>query len=335
MDGFKSLTICLATVAAFLLAPSLAAQAQEAKPARIGYLGTSEPSAVYLAAFHKGMRDRGHIEGKTYILIPAWGKAGSPRAERAIRAKRLVKMGVDVIITGGSSSTRVASRIAPSTPIVIAESADPVRAGLIESLAKPGGNVTGVSSVALEANVKGMEILKQLMPGLRRIGAIHILAARPGGTSNKVWSAANKRAAERLGIEVIRFHPRKTENFDALFARVVAAGVGAISIRSTNAFSMAQRTQLVQAAIKASLPNTQSRKAFVKPGGFASVGPNYSWIFRRVAAYVDLILKGAKPADLPVEEASQFDLTINLKTAKALGIAIPTWLLLWADEVIE
>ena len=331
----KTTAISIVATALIILALPLIAQAQEAKPARIGFLGWGKPNVLNLEGFRQGMRDRGHVEGKTYALVPAWGKPGFRRKDRGVLTKKLVASGVHVIVTLGSSATRLANRMAPSIPIVMAESAAPVRAGLIKSFAKPGGNVTGVSSAAVNASVKGMEILKQLVPGLRRIGTIHRGPGGRGRVSYKMWSAADKLAAETLGVEVIRFHPIKRGDFDTLLTRMASVGIGAISVRSTNSLSAAQRKRLVQVAIREKLPSISTRKEMVKQGALASLGPSYPRIFRRVAAYVDLILKGAKPSDLPVEVASRFDLVINLKTAKALGITIPTALLLRADEVIE
>ncbi len=332
VDGIRTLTICLGSIAAFVLVFPLEALAQEAKPARIGFFRLTQPPTANMAAFHKGMRDRGHIEGKTYVLVPGWRKPGGKKEKGTVLAKKLVARGVDIIVTVGSRSARVASRAAPSTPIVMASSADPVRAGLIKSLAKPGGNITGMSSATVDATVKRMEILKQLVPGLRRVGAIHRGSSR---TSSKLWSAASKNVAKLLGIEIIRLDMKKTESYDALLARAVAAGVGAISVRSIPSFTTAQRKRLMDAVLKAKLPNMQLTKTMATLGGLVSFGTKRAWLYRRAAAYVDLILKGAKPADLPVEQASQFEFVINLKTAKALGITIPTALLLRADEVIE
>ena len=328
----KALTISIAAGVFLLLAPL--ALAQETKPARIGFLSINPPPAPNMAAFRQGMRDRGHIEGTTYVLVPGWRKPGGKRENRGVLARKLVDRGVDVIVAVGSRRTGDASRAAPSMPIVMASSADPVRAGLIKSLAAPGGNITGMTSAAVDTSVKRMEILVQLVPGLNRIGAIH--RGRPGRKRvGKTWSAANEQAARVLGIEIVTFFTNKPEDFDTLFRRVSAAGVGAIDVRSIPAFSTAERRRLVQAALKAKLPSAMGQKPMVKMSGLVSFGPNRPWLFRRTATYVDKILKGAKPADLPVERPTKFDFVINLKTAKALGITVPPAILLRATEVIE
>lgn len=337
MDTPVAAPLLRAAAAAFLAAAAFASEAEPAaaKPDRIGVLGRSEPPAANLAAFRAGMRDRGHVEGKTYVLVPGWEKPGGKRQRYAVLAKRLVGRGVDVIVALSSSATRAAKRTAPSTPIVIAQSADPVGAGLVQSLAEPGGNVTGMSTVGAHTVLKGFETLTLLVPGARRIAVISDTPRSLSGLRGRLWGPVNRRAAEGLGIDVVDFARRDKETYEALFARVTAAGVDAISIRSTTALSTAQRKRLLRAALEAKLPSVSTRKAMVKLGQLASYGPDFPWIFRRVAAYVDLILKGAKPAALPVEQVSRFDLTINLRTARALGIAVPPVLLLRADEVIQ
>ena len=332
-NPMKLAVIHMVAAALIILALAPTVQAQDAKPARIGFLSRTTPAAPSIAAFHQGMRDRGHIEGRTYVLVPAWNKPGGKREKTAVLARKLVARGVDLIVTVGSSRAYHASRAAPSTPIVMASSADPVRAGLIKSLAAPGGNITGVSSAAVDAGVKRIEILKQLVPGLRRIAVIY---RRPGPEiTSKLWSAVDKYTARVLDIEFINFNTINLDDFDALFRRVSAAGAGAISVRSTPAFSMAERRRLMQAALRAKLPSAVPRTQMVKMGGLLSLGPNRTWLYHRAAVYVDKILKGAKPADLPVERPAKFKLVINLKTAKTLGITIPPSILLRADEVIE
>jgi putative ABC transport system substrate-binding protein len=311
-----------------LLWPPATAMAQETGPARIGFVRSSPPPAQNLEAFRQGMRDRGHVEGKTYVIVPGWGR------KYAATTRRLVDEGVKLIVTVGSRAAGAVNRAAPSMPIVMASAAAPVRTGRVKSLAAPGGNITGMSAAAVDASVKRLEILKQLVPGLRRVAAIH-RKRRSGRRASKTWTVADEHTSGILGIEIQKYFVGETEEFDALMRRMSDAGVKGIDVRSTPSFTAAQHRALVQAALRAKLPTIYTTKRMVKLGGLLSLGTSRPWLFRRAAAYVALILKGAKPADLPVERPRKFDLVINLKTAKALGITIPVALLLRADEVIE
>ncbi len=300
---------------------------------RIGLLRLSPPPALNLAAFHQGMRDRGHIEGKTYVIVPGWRKPGGKREEPAALARKLVARGVDLIVTVGTALTRAASRAAPSTPIVMALSANPVQARLIKSLAAPGGNITGMSAAAVAFAAKSFEILKETIPGLRHVATFY--ARRPPSSVRKFFRAGEERAGRALGFETSTLLLEKGEDFPALYARAIAAGVDVVYVRSTPFLSKAQHERLVDAALKAGMPTMYPTKQFVKMGGLVSYGPNRADLYRRAAAYVDKILRGAKPADLPVQQPKKFDFVINLKTAKALGITIPPSILLRATEVIE
>ncbi len=319
------------TMVACLLFAPIAVGAQEAKPARIGILRTSPPPAANLEAFRKGMQEHGHVEGKTYVVVPGWGKRGD---KPSALAEKLIAGGVDVIVTVGSRAGRAAKRATRTIPIVMASSADPVAAGLVASLAAPGGNVTGMSAFAVAGSTKGMEVLKEMIPGLRRVGTIS-LGGRKKSPLRAAWNAANDKAKRALGIDIVMLDKKRNTDFYQLFSEAKRAGVEAVSIRSTPRFSIQMREQLVKAALRAKLPNMHTTKALVRLGGLVSFGTSRPWLFRRAAAYVDKILKGAKPADLAVERPTKFELVINLKTAKAMGITIPRSILLRADEVIE
>ena len=331
----RNMTTAFVLALALVVVPDTSGAQQREKPARIGLLRTSEPPAVNLAAFHKGMRDRGHIEGKTYVLVPGWGRPGRKKEKATVLAKKLIARGVDVIVTVGTRATRAASRAAPTTPIVMASAAAPVKAGLVNSFAAPGGNITGMSAAAVEGAVKGMEILKQMVPGIRRIGAFHRRRKSAKQVRYPYFKAGDEKAAKALNVEIVAYAVTKKDDFDEVFRRVTDAGVDAISVRSTSSFTTAQRKRLVQAALRAKLPNAHGSTAMVKLGGLFSIGPNRADLYRRAAAFVDLILKGAEPADLPVQRPSRYYLTVNLKTAKALGVNIPRAILLRATEVIE
>ena len=280
------------------------------------------------------MRDRGHIEGKTYVIVPGWQKPGSKREKTGLLARKLVARGVDLIVTVGTALTRAAGRAAPSMPIVMALSADPVRAGLVKSLAAPGGNITGMSAAAVAFAAKSFGILKKMIPGLRHVATFYARRS-PTSSVRKFFRAGEERAARALSFETSTLRPKKGEDFPALFARAIAAGVDVVYVRSTPFLSKTQHERLVDAALKAGMPTMYPTKQFVKMGGLVSYGTNRADLYRRAATYVDKILKGTKPADLPVERPTRFDFVINLKTAKALGITIPRSILLRADEVIE
>lgn len=305
------------------------------KPARIGLLRSSAPPAANLAAFHEGMRQRGHVEGRTYVLIPGWRKRGEKKVKDNVLAKRLVAKGVDLIVTVGTRMTLAAARAAPGTPIVMASSGNPLHRGLVKSLAAPGGNVTGMSAAGVEASAKGIDVIKQLLPGIRRVAAIHRKRGKGTSPRSRSFSESDKNVADALGIDVVRYEVRGSDDFDVLFKQMKGAGIDAISVRSGGSFTRAQRKRMARAALRAKLPSVTSSILFVRLGGLVSVGTNRPWLFRRAAAYVDSILKGAKPAELPVERPRDFQLVLNLKTARALGIKVPYHLLLRADEVIE
>ena len=331
-------TILAATAAAVSFLSPLAVPAQEAKPARIGLLRLSPPPPQNLEQFRAGMSERGHKEGRTYQLVPGWGKAGGKKEKFSVLAKKLarklVDRGVDVIVTVGTVVAHAASRAAPSTPIVMALSADPVRAGLVKSLAAPGGNITGMSAAVVAFTAKSFEILKETIPSLHHVATFY--AWREGSPSlRKLFRSGGERAGRALGFETSTLLPEKGEDFPALFARATAAGVDTVYVRSTPFLSKAQQKRLVDAALKAGMPTMYPTKQLVKMGGLISYGTNRADLYRRAAAYVDKILRGAKPADLPVEQPTKFDFVINLKTAKALGITVPPSILLRATEVIE
>lgn len=323
-------TITLLGVAFSFVSFSHLAHAQHTgEPARIGMLRSSVPPADQMAAFRQGMRERGHIEGKTYILIGSWRKPGEKKVQNSVLAKRLVAKRVDLIVAVGSRMTRAAERIAPSTPIVMAASSNPVGGGLVKSLASPGGNITGVTSGALEVHAKAIEILKQLKPEIRRVAALH-RKARPGS-----FEKVDNRTANALNIEIIGYGILETDDYDTSFKRLAESGIDAISFRSTPSFSTSQRKRMVEAALRAKLATVSSSREMTELGGLMSMGPDRLWLFRRAAAYVDLILRGAKAGDLPVERPPSFELAINMKTARALGINVPQLLLLRANEVIQ
>ena len=305
--------------------------AQAAKPARIALMRVGAPPPEYLAAFRKGLGALGHVEGGSYVLVPVWIKR---RKEVRAVAKGLIGT-VDVIVTEGTSIARAAGKAGakakPPVPVVFVSSGAPIRAGLVKSLSAPGGNVTGIYSGSLELIAKRMEILKTLVPGLRRMASFK----RPGSRIQKLFDAAARRAAPALGIEVITYEGHNLKDLMAAIEKSPGDGVDSWNIRSTQRHTREDRERLVKILNRARLPAIYGTRQFVTLGGLVSYGTNRADQYRQAASYVDKILKGAKPAELPVERPANVRLVINLKTAKALGITVPPAILLRADEVIE
>ncbi len=317
-------------VAAILLIAPLAAVAQEAKPARIGMLRSSLPPPAYVQAFRDGLKELGHVEGRTYELVPAWVK-GSGKKLRELARDLAGK--VDVIVTEGTRITRAAGAVKPSVPVVFTSSGAPVKAGLVRSMSRPGGNVTGISGMAVELTAKRNQILKELVPGIRRIGALYL---RTGTRRMRtLFAAADKNSADTLGLEFVNLIGRNMEELLAKLDRAAPSSIDALSVRSLPYLTEEGRKRLVKAVTRAKIPTIFPHQSLVEMGGLISYGPHRIDMYRRAAAYVDKILKGAKPADLPVERPPKLELIINLKTAKVLGITVPPALMLRADEVIE
>jgi putative ABC transport system substrate-binding protein len=307
----------------------LAARGQQAgKLPTIGFLGTTTPSAwsQWVAAFVQRLRDFGWIEGRTIAVEYRWAEG---RDERFVEiAAELVQLKVDVIVTSGTAL--LAAKQATSViPIVFAVANDPVGSGFVASLSRPGGNITGLSLQSTDLAGKRLELFREVVPDLRRL-AIMAHVGNPGA----VLELAEVQAAARaLGLEVATLEIRRAEDiapaFEALNGRVDALYI------ETDALIFTHRIRINTLALAARLPTMHSVRAYVEAGGLMSYGPNYTDLFRRAGELVDKILRGAKPADIPVEQPTKFDLVINLTTAKALGLEVPPTLLARADEVIE
>jgi putative tryptophan/tyrosine transport system substrate-binding protein len=307
----------------------LAGSAQQAgKLPTIGYLGsgTSATQGQWTAAFVQGLRDLGWIEGRTVAIEYRWAEG---RHERyAEIAAEFVRRKVDVIVAIGTAV--VAAKEATSVvPIVFPVAADPVGSGLVASLARPGGNVTGLSVQFTDLAGKRVELLREVAPGLRRL-AIMVNVDDPGAALDMREVQATART---LGLDVVTLEIRRAEDiapaFDALKGRADALYVCGDALVNTN------RIRINTLAVGARLPTMHGFREYVEAGGLMSYGPDFSDLFRRAAEFVDKILRGAKPADLPVEQPTKFDLVINLTTAKALGLTISQSFLLRADTVIE
>jgi putative ABC transport system substrate-binding protein len=323
----------LGVISGGLLAAPLAAEAQQAaKVARIGYLVTNLAVNPHLhEAFRQGLRDLGYVEGRN-LVIEYRDAEGKPERLPALAAE-LVALKVDVIVTPSTAQALPAKQATSTIPIVFAAASDAVADGLVTSLARPSGNVTGLSLLAPELVGKRLEQLKQAVPGVSRVAFLW----QPGGAGEGTEKDMLKRAevaARALGVRPQFVEARGPADFDRAFSEMTRARAGALTVLVGAMFIVAQR-RLVDLAAKNRLPALYGLREYVDAGGFMSYGPNVADLFRRTATYVDKILKGAKPGDLPVEQPTKFELVINLKTAKALGLTIPQSLLQRADQVIE
>jgi ABC-type uncharacterized transport system substrate-binding protein len=322
------------TLAGGLLAIPLAAQAQQAaKIARIGYLGTT--LAAYPPnpqdPFRQGLRDLGYVEGRNLVI--EYRSAEGKYERLPALAAELVALKVDVIVAGGTPATLAAVQATRTLPIVFIGTADPVTSGLVASLARPGGNVTGLSVLAPELIGKCLELLTQAVPGVSRVAALWQPGAVPERTDKDMLKEAEA-AARALGVRLQVVEARGPKDFDRAFSDMTRARAGALTVLPSNMFII-ERSRLVDLAAKHRLPAVYPWREFVDVGGLMAYGPGLADLFRRAATYVDKILKGAKPGDLPVEQATKFELVINLKTAKALGLTIPQSVLGRADEVVQ
>ena len=314
------------------LAP-LAAEAQQAgKIDRIGYLSPSPAAANPLSeAFRQGLRDLGYVEGRN-VVIEYRSAEGKLERFPALAAE-LVALKVDVIVAPSTPAALAAKQATKTIPIVFTAVADPVASGLVTSLARPGGNVTGLSLLTPELVGKRLELLKQAVPGVSRVAVLWHPGAL-GERTEKDMLKATDVAAQALGVRPQFVEARGPEDFDRAFSEMTSARAGALTVLPS-AMLFFERRRLVDLAAKSRLPTVFTWRESVDAGGLMAYGPNQADFNRRAATYVDKILKGAKPGDLPVEQPMKYELVINLKTAKALGLTIPQTLLQRADHVIQ
>jgi putative tryptophan/tyrosine transport system substrate-binding protein len=325
--------ITVLTLCAMLFALGVPVDAQQTgKIFRIGFLDPSNASSItgLLEAFRQELRKLGWIEGKDFTIEYRFGENKPGRLPEL--AAELVRLKVDLIVTTGDGPTFGAKKATTTIPIVMTTSSDPVAQGLVASLARPGSNVTGLSSLATELNSKRLEILKDAIPKLARVG----LLLTPGTSITKDLQLKELRPAARalkLKLEEIETQP-DPKGLESAFQIAKQKQVGAIMTIAIRAF-FAERKRIVELAGKYRVPAIYFQKEFVDEGGLMSYGADYVDLYRRAAVYVDKILKGATPADLPVQQATKFEFIINLKTAKSIGLTIPQSLLLQATGVIE
>jgi putative ABC transport system substrate-binding protein len=308
----------------------LAATAQQSqKIPTIGFLGSATEQAQrrWTAAFVQRLRELGWIEGQTIRIEYRWA-AGSP-ARAADAAGEFVRSKVDIILTNGTSLVTAIRRVTSEIPIVFAAAGDPVGTGLVASLSRPGGNVTGFSVQATDLAGKHLELLRQMRPGARRLAMLFNV----GAANARLQMQQMQAAAGRLGFDFTGVEIRKPEDIAPAIDSL--AGRADVLFVANEPLTVTYRARINALAIAAHLPTMYAFREFVDSGGLMSYGPSFPDLFRRSADYVDKILRGAKPGDLPVQQPVKFELVINLKTAKALGIEIPPTLLALADEVIE
>jgi putative ABC transport system substrate-binding protein len=314
------------------LAPLAAEAQQAAKIPRIGYLTVDLAANPDLhEAFGQELRDLGYVEARNLVIEYRDGKGKFERLPAL--AAELVALKVDVIVAAGTPHALAAQQATRTIPIVLTGAGDPVASGLVSSLARPGGNVTGLSMLTPELVGKRLELLKQAVPGVSRVAVLW----QPGDYGERTEKDILKEAevtARALGVRLQVVEARGPQDFDRAFSDMTRARAGALIVLGSSMF-FTERRRLVDLTAKHRLPGVYSARDSVDVGGLMSYGANLADMFRRAATYVDKILKGAKPGDLPVEQPTNFELVINLKTAKALGLTIPQTLRQRADEVIQ
>jgi ABC-type uncharacterized transport system substrate-binding protein len=321
----------VSTAAGALLVKAFPANAQPAKKVpRIGVLVPGAPATAshLTAAFTQGMREHGYVDGQNVVVERRFG---DNRAERISEiAAELVRLKVDVIVTSSDLGIAAVKQQTQTIPIVMANSSDPVGTGFVASLARPGGNVTGLTGISSELSAKRLELLKEVVPGLSRVAIVWNPDLR--GAVFEYKETASAARALRLQLQAVEVN--RADDFDRAFSALTTGRAEALIV-VPSPLAFANRGQITSLAQKHRLPTLYGQREYVDAGGLIAYGSNLADAWRRAATFVDKILKGAKPGELPIEQPTKFELVINLKTAKALGLTIPQSLLLRADEVIQ
>ena len=328
----------IGTLAGGLLTAPLAAEAQPAgKVPRIGLLSPASPSdagrnpsdlAVLFAAFREGLRELGYVEGQNIKIESRWAEGNYDRLPGL--AADLVRLKVDVIVTYGTPASQAAKRATGTIPIVMAAIIDPVASGLVTSIARPGGNLTGQSMMSPDLVAKQLEILKEAVPKVSRVAVLW----NPANAGNAPQVRHAQDAAGALGVRLQSLGAKGPSEIDSAFTAMTSEQAGAVIVL-VDAMLQENRTRITDLAARNRLPAVYGLSEYAEAGGLLAYGPNRLGMFRHAVTYVDKILKGAKPGDLPIEQPQTFELIVNLKTAKALGVTIPPSLLQRADQVIE
>ena len=321
-------TVILAIV---LLAAPFAVEAQQVgKVHRIGFLGNSTAALEQnlVEPFRQGLRERGYTEGRDLVVEYRWAEGKYERFPDLIA--ELIRLKVDVIVTAGTPAALAVKRATTSIPLVMVAVGDPVGTGLIASLSRPGGNATGLTSIAADLEGKRLELLREVIPRLAQMAVLW----NPASPFQVVAEREVRAAAQVLQLRVLSLGVRAAEELDEAFDTIVKARPGALVVLADRLF-LHNRARIVGFAARHHLPGVYAYRELVEAGGLMSFGPSYADMHRRAATYVDKILKGARPADLPVEQPAKFELVVNLKTAKALGLTLPQAVLARADQIIE
>jgi putative tryptophan/tyrosine transport system substrate-binding protein len=316
--------------AAVSAAPLAAAAQDPGKHPRIGFLGNSTPAleAKLLASFREGLRDLGYVEGRNISIEYRWAEGNYDRLPALVA--ELIASNVEVIVTAGTPASLAVKKASSTMPLVMVAVGDPIGTGLVASLARPGGNATGLTSIAPELEGKRLELIKEVVPALSRLAVF--------------WNPANayqiedeqqvRSAAAALHVPVLSLPVQTAEGLDNAFAKILAERADAVLVLADRLF-LHNRQRIADFIVEHRLPAMNAYRELVEAGALMSFGPSYAVMHRQAASYVDKILKGAKPADLPIQQPAKFEFVVNLKSAAAIGLTIPHAVLLRADEVIE
>jgi putative ABC transport system substrate-binding protein len=319
------------TAACFLLASPLAALAQqEGKIWRIGVLwpGSASPPNSRIEAFRQGLRELGYVEGRNVEMVYRYAEGDYARLPAL--AADLVRLKVDVILGAGAPAVSAAQKATTTIPIVIGTAGDPVGTGFARSLARPGGNITGLSDLSSDLGSKLLDLLIGAVPRLSRVGVL----TNPGNSSHGTILVSIQSAASSMGVTIVHVTARSADEINGALSKLAQEKVGAVIATADPLFNV-QTHRIAESAMRLRLPTISGYLPFAEDGGMMSYGPDFAENFRRAATYVDKILKGANPGDLPIEQVTKVSLMVNLKTAQSLGVTVPQSILLRADRVIE
>jgi len=330
-EGAKKLTrAALVGLGVMILSAPVVAAQSPVKAARIGVLagGTASTQAVGLEAFRQGLNELGYVEGRNIVIEYRYAE-GKPERLPALAAE-LARLKIDLILTAGDHGVRAAKQASQTIPIVAALAGDMVGPGYVASLARPGGNITGLTTLQSELSAKRLELLKTAFPKVSRVAIL----GNPNNADNVAGFKESEVAARALRIQLLPLDVRRADDLEGAFLAALRARVDAL-IAIGDALLLSYRARIIDFAAKNRLPAMYGSEDYMDAGGLMFYGPNVADMYRRAATYVDKILKGAKPGDLPIEQPTKYELVINLKTARALGLTIPQSMLLRADRVIE